>query len=83
MIAPGQIATLILPSDTSWNEGGVVAEALPGACRARLPPNQIEEAAAILRRGGAGIVLLLGGEALSEQGLALRAPHRGRIPAAA
>ena len=27
-------------------------------------PNQIDEAAAILRRGGAGIVLLLGGEAL-------------------
>src|SRR5579863_9681363 len=23
-IAPGQVATLILPSDTSWNEGGVV-----------------------------------------------------------
>ena len=29
MIAPGQVATLILPSDTSWNDGGVVAEALP------------------------------------------------------
>src|SRR6185437_7832888 len=28
-IAPGQIATLILPSDTSWNQGGVVAEPLP------------------------------------------------------
>src|SRR5580698_2227299 len=28
-IAPGQVATLILPSDTSWNDGGVVAEALP------------------------------------------------------
>src|SRR5271165_7440334 len=27
MIAPGQIATLILPSDTSWNDGGIVAEA--------------------------------------------------------
>ena len=27
--APGQIATLILPSDASWNEGGVVAEPLP------------------------------------------------------
>src|SRR6195952_5235146 len=29
MIAPGQVATLILPSDTSWDEGGIVAEALP------------------------------------------------------
>src|SRR5690606_20496695 len=26
---PGAIATLILPSDTSWDEGGAVAEALP------------------------------------------------------
>src|SRR6202047_3919367 len=26
---PGRIATLILPSDTSWDEGGVIAEALP------------------------------------------------------
>src|SRR6202035_1945507 len=26
---PGQIATLILPSDTSWDEGGVIADALP------------------------------------------------------
>ena len=29
MMAPGQVATLILPSDTSWNDGGIVAEALP------------------------------------------------------
>src|ERR1700761_6097566 len=27
--APGQIATLILPADTAWDAGGVVAEALP------------------------------------------------------
>jgi acetolactate synthase-1/2/3 large subunit len=27
--APGQIATLILPADASWNEGGVVADRLP------------------------------------------------------
>ena len=26
---PGQIATLILPSDTSWDAGGIVADALP------------------------------------------------------
>src|SRR3954467_15575989 len=26
---PGQVATLILPSDTSWEVGGVVADALP------------------------------------------------------
>src|SRR5262245_33585755 len=27
--APGGIATLILPSDASWNDGGVVAPAMP------------------------------------------------------
>jgi acetolactate synthase-1/2/3 large subunit len=71
MMAPGQIATLILPSDTSWNEGGVVAEALPRQAASRVSPSQIEAAANALRRGGAGVVLLLGGTALHEKGLAL------------
>ena len=35
---PGQIATLILPSDTSWDEGGVVAERAAGAAEAALRP---------------------------------------------
>ncbi len=42
---PGQIATLILPSDTSWDEGGVVAEALPVPPRPRSDPAQIANAA--------------------------------------
>ena len=71
MIAPGQIATLILPSATSWNEGGVVAPSLPRLATPLAAPNQVEEAAAILRRGGDGIVLLLAGAALSEAGLAV------------
>jgi len=54
-IAPGQIATLILPSDTSWNDGGVVGEPLPELPTPTASPNQIDEAAAILRRGGAGL----------------------------
>jgi acetolactate synthase I/II/III large subunit len=71
MLAPGQVATLILPSDTSWNEGGIVAEALPRLPASPASPNQIEEAANALRRGGPGVVLLLGGVALLEEGLAL------------
>ncbi len=67
--SPGQIATLILPSDTSWDEGGVVADALPVPAAPTSTPSQIEEAAAILRRGGAGVLLLLSGTGLSEQGL--------------
>jgi acetolactate synthase I/II/III large subunit len=71
MIAPGQIATLILPSDTSWNDGGLIAEALPRLPTPSASPNQIEEAANALRRGGTGVVLLLGGVALDQEGLAL------------
>ena len=71
MMAPGQIATLILPSDSSWNDGGVVAEALPRLAAPAAAPQQIEQAANVLRRGGGGVVLLLGGVALHEQGLAL------------
>jgi acetolactate synthase-1/2/3 large subunit len=71
MTAPGQTATLILPSDTSWNEGGLIAEALPPLPVPTASPNQIEEAANALRRGGPGVMLLLGGVALHEEGLAL------------
>jgi acetolactate synthase-1/2/3 large subunit len=71
MIAPGEVATLILPSDTSWNDGGVVAEALPHLPAPSSSPNQIDAAAKALHRGGAAVVLLLGGVALLEEGLAL------------
>jgi len=67
--SPGQIATLILPSDTSWDEGGVVADALPVPAAPTSAPSQIDEAAAVLRRGGAGVLLLLSGPGLSEEGL--------------
>ncbi|HZZ88093.1 MAG TPA: acetolactate synthase large subunit [Caulobacteraceae bacterium] len=67
-IAPGQVATLILPSDTSWNDGGVVAEPLPRLPTPRAAPNQIEEATAVLRRGGERVVLLIGHAGLSEAG---------------
>ena len=42
---PGQIATLILPSDTSWDEGGVVAEALPVPPKPPSDPAQVRNAA--------------------------------------
>jgi hypothetical protein len=47
---PGQIATLILPSDTSWDEGGVISEALPVPPRPRSDPAQVRNAADILCR---------------------------------
>jgi acetolactate synthase-1/2/3 large subunit len=61
---PGQIATLILPADTAWDEGGVVAAAdkpEPPAFRAAA----VAKAAEILRKGG-DTMLLIGGPALME-----------------
>ena len=78
-IAPGQIATLILPSDTSWNDGGVAAEPLPRLATPCAAPSQIDEAAAILRAGGGRkVALMIGCGAVTEEGLELM----GRIGAA-
>ncbi len=60
---PGQVATLILPSDTSWNEGGVACEMLAPLAPQPLDPHQVREAAIALRSGKETLILL-GGEAL-------------------
>jgi acetolactate synthase I/II/III large subunit len=63
---PGQIATLILPSDTSWNEGGQVADALPIPATQQADPAQVKNAARILRCSEPTL-LVLGGNAVSTQ----------------
>jgi acetolactate synthase-1/2/3 large subunit len=60
---PGCIATLILPSDVCWDEGGVPARPRPAPPPAIVPAADIEEIAALLRRREP-TVLLLGGRAL-------------------
>ena len=65
---PGQIATLILPSDTSWDEGGVIADALPVPQKPPSDPAQIANAANILRRGQPTLIIL-GGEAVRAEAL--------------
>jgi acetolactate synthase I/II/III large subunit len=65
---PGQVATLILPADVSWEDG-----AEPGTRPERAPPptastEAVEKIAAALRGGGRS-ALLLGGRALRERGL--------------
>jgi acetolactate synthase-1/2/3 large subunit len=63
---PGQIATLILPADVSWGEGGVVAEPVPPAEPAAVDGHAVENAARVLRgrRGKAdNVLLLLSGQA--------------------
>ncbi len=70
MTAPGQIATLILPSDTSWDEGGIAAAPLPPPPPARADPGAVEAAARVLRSGEPAL-LLLGGPALRAPPLAV------------
>jgi len=62
-IAPGGIATLILPSDTCWNEGGVVGRPLPVPAVPHTSPDAIEGAVLALR-SGEPTMLILGGMAL-------------------
>jgi acetolactate synthase-1/2/3 large subunit len=64
--APGQIATLILPSDTCWDEGGVVAEPLPVPATPQAEMHAIRAAARVLREKKNVLVLLGGAMALTE-----------------
>jgi acetolactate synthase-1/2/3 large subunit len=75
--ASGQIATLIVPADVAWNEGGkvVTLSALP---KPVMPASEtIERAAAILKSGSRN-AMLLAGNALYGKGLAAA----GRIASA-
>lgn len=69
MKPPGEIATLILPGDTAWNPGGVVADALATPQRSPVDADRVEEAAKFLT--GPDSLIILGGVALTEQGLEL------------
>ncbi len=68
--SPGQIATLILPADTAWNEGGIVTPALPVPTAPRPDPHAVRNAARVLREKKS-VLLLLGGTALRERPLLL------------
>jgi len=72
-MAQGQIATLVLPSDASWDEGGVAAQALPVPDPAPIDAAAVDHAARVLRAGGKALLLLAGGAVLPEaQALAWR-----------
>lgn len=73
--APGQVASLILPGDTAWSEGGVVADPLAPPAPKRAADALIEQAAQVL--AGPDSLLLLGGGAMGEVTLELA----GRIAA--
>src|SRR4051812_13321232 len=75
--APPQIATLILPADTAWNEADGVAEVPAESQRAGYSSQAVENAAKVLR-GGDTTLLLMTGSAVTEQGLALAAQIAGK-----
>ncbi len=56
---PGQVATLILPSDTCWDGGGVVAAPLQPRPAAGVAPDMVERTARLLRGQRGGVLLIL------------------------
>jgi len=66
--APGQIATLIVPADVAWSEGGDPASPLRVTARPQVVPESVQTAVRILRSGEPAM-LLLSGQVLGEAGL--------------
>jgi acetolactate synthase-1/2/3 large subunit len=75
--APGQIATLIVPADVAWSEGGSIApiSALP---KPPQPASRNVDHAAAMLRSGERTAILIAGNGLYGKGLATA----GRIAAA-
>ena len=67
---PGQIATLILPGDTAWNEGSGPAKVAAIPLRPKVSEEAIRHAVKMLEQGE-GTTLLLAGQGVHERGLAL------------
>jgi acetolactate synthase-1/2/3 large subunit len=65
---PGEVATLILPADASWSDGGVVAAPVPGRAAAEVDGDVVDIVAKALR-SGEPVGLLLGGSALRSHAL--------------
>lgn len=65
---PGQVATLILPADVSWGEGGVPC-AMPAPATPAVADDATVAAIAAAIRSGKKAALLLGGRALREPSL--------------
>jgi acetolactate synthase I/II/III large subunit len=65
---PGQVATVILPADVSWNDGGEAAAPLPRVARATVEPEAVEQVVKVLR-SGEPVALLLGMTAMRRQPL--------------
>ncbi len=62
----GQIATLVLPADVSWSDGGALAAPRPHVPASTVDDGQVSAVAALMSPTA---MLLLGGKALTERGL--------------
>jgi acetolactate synthase-1/2/3 large subunit len=77
---PGQIATLILPADTAWGEGGQIAPVPPIPTRVTVGEDRIRSSQEALR-SGARTLLLLGDRAVRALGLELAMRIRAKTGA--
>ena len=65
---PGQVATLILPADVSWGEGGVPCS-MPQLAAHEVASDEAVQAVVTAIRSGGQTAMLLGGRALREPAL--------------
>lgn len=77
MVAPGQIASLILPADTAWGQADGIATTRAPAARPKVSSDAVKAAAAMLTSGKPATLLMGGVMALSQRSLELA----GRIAA--
>ncbi|MGW4399610.1 acetolactate synthase large subunit [Amycolatopsis nivea] len=66
--APGRVATLILPADASWGEGGETCEPIPPRVPHTVDSTTVQKIADVLG-SGEPVALLIGGSACREAGL--------------
>ena len=67
-IAPGRVATLILPANTAWEAAGSSASVPPASPAPSVDAGRVETIAATLR-SGEPVAILLGGACLREESL--------------
>jgi acetolactate synthase-1/2/3 large subunit len=66
---PGQVATLIVPADFSWNPAGAVGQPARISPRGKPTGAEVADAARILRELGPAAGVLMGGNTLTDAGL--------------
>jgi acetolactate synthase-1/2/3 large subunit len=76
--APPQIATLILPADTAWNEADGIAQVPVDSQRVSYSPQAVDEAAKVLKSDPEHTLVLMTGSALTEEALKLAEQIAGK-----